>query len=72
VEDEYKMAAAATCRADNIQLELTILREAAAPPPPQQPTENERCAQLMQEARPDITSAEAIEKEDPSCEGLTL
>ena len=68
---EYKKAAAAAQRAGDTQLELTILREATAPPPTKPSAYIERCNQLMQEAQPDITAAEAIEKEDPSCAGLT-
>jgi hypothetical protein len=68
--EEYKKAAAAARRAGDTQLELVILREAANPPP-DPPTDAELCAKLMGEARAYITAAEAAEREDPTCEGLT-
>ena len=73
-QEQYKRAAAAARRAGDINLELIILREATAPqapePPTPDPASEQACAAPMREALADLTGAQAIEKNDPSCVGL--
>jgi hypothetical protein len=73
-EEQYKKAAAAARRAGDTNLELSILREATVPaapePPPPDPASDDACAAPMREAAADITGAQAIERNDPSCAGL--
>jgi hypothetical protein len=68
-DDQYKKAAASARAAGDTELELSILREATSPPAPQPPLE-EACAEPAREAASYIKGAEAIEKEDQSCDGL--
>jgi hypothetical protein len=69
--DEYKKAAAAARRAGDRDLELSILREAAAPADPaNQPAQNPDNVANVSEANTYLTAAKAAEANDPTCDGL--